>query len=94
MYLCNGRDTTNHQTDKQGGSRIFGGGRKSLCGRTQILSEKPNVPYGRGPLKGPEDNDALLWYLSLIFKYSDTKWEEKNTVDPILGGWGRLLRPL
>ena len=30
--------------------------------------------------------DALSCYLSLIFKHSHTKWDEKNIVDKILGG--------
>ena len=64
----------------RGGSRIFIWGAKDcVCARTNIMSVKPEVPYGRGP--GPEALgffDAPSCYLSLIFKHSDTKWDTTN----------------
>ena len=72
-----------------------GGGRgrgtpKRFCARKHITNARPEVPYGRGPALG--GLDALSCYLGIIFNHSDTKLN-KNIVDQILGGGGRLLRP-
>ena len=68
----------------------FRGGAKD-CACTHIMSAKPKVDYRRGP--GPwkllegfrcslwklfEGLDALLCYLSLILKHSDTKWDTQK----------------
>ena len=53
---------------------------------------KPKVPYGQGPgpdYKAPGSSSvfyALLCYLSLISKHSDTKLDKKNIVNKNLGG--------
>ena len=81
-----------------------GGGRKILSTLMHITTVKPKVSCGRVP--GPQNRpwklsvffNSLSCSLSLIFKHSDTKWDNKKpqqnqqTVDQILGG--HLFRPL
>ena len=46
-------------------------------------AQSPSRPGSRAleARGGGGGGDALLCYLSLIFKHSDTKWDTKNIVD-------------
>ena len=72
----------------RGGSRILiWGARGDTKDYVRALVHcEGEFPYGRGPglTKGPRSSrvlEALLCYLSLIFKHSDTKWNLKTVVD-------------
>ena len=78
----------------------LGGGGKKLCARTHIHEREARSPLRPGP--GPAQVralealgvfDALSYYLSLIFKQSDTKWDIKTIFDHILGGGGAPVSP-
>ena len=83
----------------RGGSRIFMGVQKIMGAHIHITSVKPEVPMGRGlgPALGPWKLsgvfDALSCYLSLISKYSDTKWDKKPHSRSNFSGARHLCAP-
>ena len=68
----------------RGGSRIFiFGEAQKIMTRMPITSAKSLTARVQGAVKGPGSSrvlDALSFYLSLIFKRFNTKWNIKNIV--------------
>ena len=68
-----------------------GGGVKIMCAdaRTSRARSPKSLTAGvQTALAALKVFDALSYYLSLIFKHSDTKWDLKNIVDFFFGGGG------
>ena len=79
-----------------------GGAQKTMCAHPRINHKRKAQSLLRQGSMALLSSEwfwcSLLCYLSLIFKHSDTKWDnkkiyKKTPVGPNLGGSSRLLRP-